>query len=133
MLKWPAAAETKFCEASRLGIGYKARRPAPCLLHRFWGIRLPGKGAFALNGSRTGVETELKSPFLNAAVSTVARLASCWPRRCPSNAAKKNVLSFLMGPPSTPPNWFRRNDCFCGAKKFRVSNTELRWNSQTEP
>src|SRR5262249_7140070 len=133
MVKWPAAAETKFCEPLRLGVGYRARRPEPCLLQRSWGIRLPGNGAFALKGSRTGVETELKSPLLNAADGTVARPASCWPRRCPSYPTKKNVWSFLIGPPSTPPNWFRRNDGFCGAKKFRASNAAFRWNSQTEP
>ena len=57
--------------------------------------------------------------------------------RVPSQEPKKNVLSFLTGPPKVAPYWF----CLYGgfldplrlAKKFVPSKFELRRNSNTEP
>src|SRR5215831_7162832 len=50
-----------------------------------------------------------------------------------SSLTKKNSLSFLIGPPTLPPNWFCRNDGLTVSKKFRASSALLRRNSYADP
>src|SRR5712691_12898224 len=45
-----------------------------------------------------------------------------------SRLAKKKALSFLMGPPTLPPNWLRRSFGRVWANVFRASNRSLRTN-----
>src|SRR5215468_5133019 len=50
-----------------------------------------------------------------------------------SSLTKKNSLSFLIGPPRLPPNWFCLNDGLTVSKKFRASSALLRKNSYADP
>src|SRR5262249_34865320 len=44
-----------------------------------------------------------------------------------STPAKRNALSLISGPPTEPPNWFRRRmDGLAPSKKFRASRASLR-------
>src|SRR5579864_6712455 len=52
----------------------------------------------------------------------------------PSKLAKKKLVSFLIGPPTLPPNWFSRNGgTFDGSNGERVSSALFRKNSKTSP
>lgn len=97
------------------------------------GIWLPGKGCF-VKRSTSWRETEEKSPFRCAGVRTnvefpVEMLRVCVPWYVP----KKNSLSFTMGPPRLPPNWFRFSLSEEDAKKLRAFIAPLRRNSNIVP
>src|SRR5262249_42598444 len=79
---------------------------------------------------------------LAAAVGTVAIVGSLRDWRKPSYAPKKKVLSFLIGPPRTPPNWFLRNggrsafpspSLSSKSKMVRASKALFRKNSKSVP
>src|SRR4051812_774816 len=56
-----------------------------------------------------------KSPWRQAiGMMVVAETLGGDARRKPRESAKKNSLSFLIGPPKVPPNWFQR----IGERKF---------------
>ena len=51
-----------------------------------------------------------------------------------SCATKKNSLSFLIGPPTEPPNWFKRSGVLVEpSKKLRASSALLRKYSKMPP
>src|SRR5690349_25077106 len=64
-------------------------------------------------------------------------LGDTWRIRYSSQLAKKNVLSFLIGPPREPPNWFwirgARTLPARLKKKFFAFRSLLRRNSYAEP
>ena len=69
------------------------------------------------------------SPESARSKSTVS-LVFC--RVC-SQVTKKCVLSLWIGPPSAPPNWFRRIGGFDAAKKFRAFNASFCSDSKMLP
>src|SRR5207245_9539424 len=76
------------------------------------GIWFPGKlGRAATSRALGSAEGSLiakgKIPFFMSSVG--ARRFRVWPRfwRVPSTLAKKNALSFRIGPPRLAPNWCR--------------------------
>src|SRR5436189_4480640 len=86
-------------------------------LNRAVGIWLPGNGV-RVTGSRIVLATPLdwqaadasapKSPLRVACVGTKASDCGGAVRSLvPWKPAKKNNRSFLTGPPTVPPNWFR--------------------------
>src|SRR2546422_11177110 len=86
--------------------------------------------------------TQGKLPRLAATVGTTAIVVSLRAWRNPSYAPKKKVLSFLIGPPRTPPNWFRRKggrsalpspSLSSRSKMVRESNALFRRNSNRVP
>src|SRR5438874_10866743 len=73
-------------------------------------IGLPGQSrAASLPAKRFAGATHGRIPSLAATVGTTAIVVSLRDWRKPSYPPKKKVLSFLIGPPRTPPNWFRWN------------------------
>src|SRR5262245_25475681 len=72
-------------------------------------MALPGqRRAASLPGRRFAGGTQGRIPRLAATVGTTAIVVSLRAWRNPSYPPKKKVLSFLIGPPKTPPNWFLR-------------------------
>src|SRR6476646_9928921 len=66
------------------------------------------------------------------ALASGTSASTVWPKdlfNC-SSFTKKNSLSFLIGPPRLPPNWFCRNGGLEEpSKKLRASKALLRRNS----
>src|SRR5437867_3561751 len=85
----------------------------------------------------TGFSGHGRIPCLAATVGTTANVVSLRDWRKPSYPPKKKVLSFLIGPPRTPPNWFRWNggrsalpspSWSSKSNIVRASNALFRWN-----
>src|SRR5271169_6061754 len=77
-----------------------------------------------------------KSPLSWAVVGTVTGWETTpWMILRPSYAAKKNVLSFLIGPPNVPPNWFWWKSGFGATVNVNglALRSVLRKNSYTLP
>src|SRR5437867_12999379 len=81
-------------------------------------------------------------PRLAATVGTTAIVVSFRACRNPSYAPKKKVLSVLIGPPRTPPNWFLRKggrsalpspSLSSKSKMVRASKALFRRNSNSVP
>src|SRR5437867_12969735 len=81
-------------------------------------------------------------PRLAATVGTTASVVSLRAWRKPSYPPKKKVLSLWIGPPRTPPNWFRRNGGSSAlpsplwsskSKMVRASSALFRRNSNRVP
>src|SRR5207249_6886591 len=92
--------------------------------------------------NRFGGGTHGRIPCLAATVGTTANVVSLRDWRNPSYPPKKKVLSFLTGPPRTPPNWFRWNggrsalpspSWSSRSKIVRESNALFRRNSKSVP
>src|SRR6266446_4434232 len=98
--------------------------------------------AASLPGIRFAGGTHGRIPRLAATVGTTAIVVSLRAWRNPSYPPKKKVLSFLIGPPRTPPNWFRRKagrsalpspSLSSRSKMVRASNALFRKNSNRVP
>src|ERR1043166_8323413 len=97
---------------------------------RFCGMILVGI-ATPVVGSLIVPDFAEKSPVRSAAVGTKAVLVYVMLRRIVRcHEPKKKSLSFLMGPPSVPPNWLRLSASFCVPKKLRAFSAPLRRNSK---
>src|SRR5260370_11123176 len=79
------------------------------------------------------VAPDEKSPLLSSAPVGTKTDCESMPLtvRRPSYDPKINVLSFLMGPPNVPPNWFCLNPGLGAGEKVkaRAFRTSLRKNS----
>ena len=95
-----------------------------CGLSRAAGITLPANGSF-VSGSRMAANA-LKSPSRIAAVGTLGANEYAATPRIPSKSAKKNVLSFWIGPPIVPPYVCRFWNGFTTENAFRASSALLR-------
>ncbi len=108
------------------------------------GVLLPGKrmarvtvGLGSLGYQRfSGRMISERSPWRIAKVGTVATLGVARRSRRPSKLNSQKVLSLIIGPESTPPNWFFRSSffgCWGGRKYPRASSLSLRRNSNATP
>src|ERR1043166_8713765 len=99
----------------------------------FW-TPLQTKGALVA-GSVGLVAEAVKLPVRSRAVGTRAPLRKvlvAW--RSPEYEAKKNALSFLIGPPRVAPNWLRWKGALARVDPQSLAlKTVLRRNSKTEP
>ena len=76
----------------------------------------------------------LKSPFSTAWVGTWAiEEGGAVRMRVPWYPKKPKTLSFLIGAPIVPPNWFLFSVSLVAAKKSRASKSPLRTNSNASP
>src|SRR5262245_17178692 len=85
---------------ARFAVGQNCNTAALIGLKRFCGIVLFGNGCRVFGS----VAALRKIPRRSLSVGTDARRVVPIFARPPSYAAKKNVLSFLMGPPNVAPN-----------------------------
>src|SRR5262245_41744220 len=85
---------------ARFALGQTPNTAALIGLNRFVGIVLFGKGCPVVGS----VAALRRIPTRSLSVGTDARLVVPIFARPPSYAAKKNVLSFLIGPPNVAPN-----------------------------
>src|SRR5438309_1828688 len=128
----PAEEPKLFADPGRLGDGQNAASLTAAASRRSVGIMLPEKGCF-VSGSMMGVPSALKSPPFCAAVGTVVAAMANSLMGYHSQDPKKKVRSFLMGPPTAKPYWFRRVGGLSVAKKFRAFSLSLRKNSHRAP
>src|SRR4051794_32277290 len=96
-------------------------------------MRLPGKGVpFAGSTNCFGIAE--KSPLSISGVAVLETFADGLDRSfVPCQERKKNVLSFLTGPPTEKPYWFRFNPSSLLAKKLRPFIELFRRNSNAVP
>src|SRR5712692_4675728 len=82
-------------------------------------------------GLRTGGFAATLARYAAFGTNPITVLYRVW--RSPSKSPKKKVRSFLMGPPTLPPNWFKWNGGTFASKGERASKTLLRKNSKALP
>src|SRR5579864_7358539 len=128
----PAEELKLFAAPARFGDGQNAANLSAAASSSLVGILLPWKGCFVV-GSIIGVPSALKSPPFCASVGTVVAATENSRMGYHSQDVKKKVRSFLMGPPTAKPYWFRRVVGRSEAKKFRAFSLSLRKNSHAAP